>query len=272
MSGGNTFRDLQLAAGAGRRAFTLIELLVVTSLITMLLALLVPAVRKAVRQAQAAACQVRLHHWGLIFDLCLRDNDGRFPYRPSGETPPVWLEAMERYFPGAPEMLVCPGATRVPGEDNYVSDAFTAGNWSASRTRPRYISYGINAHLGIRGARFIAPPWPEGIWQTFEVKGKDNIPVLFDCAGVAAYFYDTRCGPPVYDGRIADNPLSEVCINRHGGATNVLFLDWSVRRVGLKELWTLKWSPEFDTAGPWTKRGGALPEDWPKWMRKFKDY
>jgi hypothetical protein len=24
--------------------------------------------------------------------------------------------------------------------------------------------------------------------------------------------------------------------------------------------------------GPWTKAGAVKPEDWPHWMRKFKDY
>jgi len=61
-------------------------------------------------------------------------------------------------------------------------------------------------------------------------------------------------------------------IDRHNGGINSLFLDFSVRKVGLKELWTLKWDKEFDTAGPWTRAGGVLPEDWPQWMRSFKDY
>jgi hypothetical protein len=42
--------------------------------------------------------------------------------------------------------------------------------------------------------------------------------------------------------------------------------------VGLKELWTLKWHRSFNTAGPWTKAGGVSPEDWPEWIRPFKDY
>ena len=70
--------------------------------------------------------------------------------------------------------------------------------------------------------------------------------------------------PPRFDG--------EFCINRHEGGVNSLFLDWSVRKVGLKELWTLKWHRGFDTAGKWTKAGGVQPEDWPVWMRGFKDY
>jgi prepilin-type processing-associated H-X9-DG protein len=81
--------------------------------------------------------------------------------------------------------------------------------------------------------------------------------------------------PPQFDAiparENAPGPQN-ACINRHDGYINSLFLDWSVRKVGLKELWTLKWHRQFNTAGPWTKAGGADPEDWPAWMRKFKDY
>jgi hypothetical protein len=52
----------------------------------------------------------------------------------------------------------------------------------------------------------------------------------------------------------------------------MLFMDWGVRKVCLKELWTLKWNRVFDTAGPWTKTGGVQPNDWPEWMRKVRDY
>ncbi len=62
------------------------------------------------------------------------------------------------------------------------------------------------------------------------------------------------------------------CIDRHDGYINCLFLDWSVRKVGLKELWKLKWHKGFDTGGMWTRAGGVTPEDWPSWMRQFKEY
>jgi len=61
-------------------------------------------------------------------------------------------------------------------------------------------------------------------------------------------------------------------INRHNGGINILFMDWSARKAGLKELWTLKWHREFDTTNFWTIAGGVKPTDWPEWMRKFKDY
>jgi prepilin-type processing-associated H-X9-DG protein len=64
-----------------------------------------------------------------------------------------------------------------------------------------------------------------------------------------------------------------VCaMDRHRGGINSLFMDWSVRKVGVKEPWTLKWSPRYNVQGRWTKAGGVQPEDWPEWMRRFKDY
>jgi len=46
----------------------------------------------------------------------------------------------------------------------------------------------------------------------------------------------------------------------------------SVRKVGIKELWTLKWHKNFDTKGKYTKAGGATASTWPDWMKRFKDY
>jgi prepilin-type processing-associated H-X9-DG protein len=66
--------------------------------------------------------------------------------------------------------------------------------------------------------------------------------------------------------------LGSFVTSRHGRQTNAIFLDWSVRSVGLKEIWTLKWGADFDRVGPWTKAGGVQPDDWPKWMRGCKDY
>jgi hypothetical protein len=52
----------------------------------------------------------------------------------------------------------------------------------------------------------------------------------------------------------------------------MLFMDWSIRNTGLKELWTLKWHRANVTNGPWTNAGGVLPGDWPQWLRRYKDY
>ena len=48
------------------------------------------------------------------------------------------------------------------------------------------------------------------------------------------------------------------------------FLDWSVRKVDLKELWTLKWHKTYMTDGPWTRAGGVTADQWPEWMRRIE--
>jgi prepilin-type processing-associated H-X9-DG protein len=104
--------------------------------------------------------------------------------------------------------------------------------------------------------------------DVFSLRGGGAIPLLLDSMVPQSQF--TGLAPPEIEE--GDSGTGYFCMNRHGGHTNGLFLDWSVRPVGLKEFWTLKWYDEFDTAGRWTKAGGAKPEDWPQWMRKFKDY
>ena len=66
--------------------------------------------------------------------------------------------------------------------------------------------------------------------------------------------------------------MNQFCIDRHKGTVNFAFVDWSTRRVGLKEFWTLKWHRKYPTNGPWTKLGGVQPGDWPLWLAKYKDY
>ena len=87
----------------------------------------------------------------------------------------------------------------------------------------------------------------------------------------AGLVWEGELEPPPQENRGKTNMIW-FCINRHDGYVNSLFMDWSVRKVGLKELWTLKWHRNFNTSNRWTRAGGVRPEDWPEWMRDFKDY
>ncbi|KPK41312.1 MAG: hypothetical protein AMJ65_09780, partial [Phycisphaerae bacterium SG8_4] len=112
-------------------------------------------------------------------------------------------------------------------------------------------------------------------YRHVNIKPADRIPVFVDC-----FWYDVwpfpNNQPPTYDGATENlagsNEMRRICLNRHHEAINGAFLDWSVRKIGLKELWTLPWYNDFDTRGPWTKAGNVQSEDWPEWMRSFKDY
>jgi prepilin-type processing-associated H-X9-DG protein len=139
-------------------------------------------------------------------------------------------------------------------------------SWTGRTTKIIPVSYGFNGWLySERGVDKAS-----SYWRTCNVKGVANIPVLGDGGPCVVWPYHTDV-PPGSD-EAATNPQMYQCINRHNGGINMLFMDGSVRKVGLKELWTLKWSRDFDTAGPWTKTGGVKPEAWPAWMQRFKDY
>jgi prepilin-type processing-associated H-X9-DG protein len=139
-----------------------------------------------------------------------------------------------------------------------------------------YGSYGVNWCVG-------APPRDQGArkvvwWRTTNDPQAAGAPFMFDSCWCVAGLGVEESPPPDRDAvpvrtmETEDRFVDWTCFNRHDGGLNYLFLDWSVRKVGLKELWTLKWHRQFNTCGPWTKAGGVTPEQWPAWMRKFKDY
>ena len=82
-------------------------------------------------------------------------------------------------------------------------------------------------------------------WRNMNVRRASEIPVFADTMW--------RGGGPSPEGERGDPPLSSgqwvnanaemkhFCIDRHNGFVNHLFLDWTVRPVGLKELWTFRW-------------------------------
>jgi prepilin-type N-terminal cleavage/methylation domain-containing protein/prepilin-type processing-associated H-X9-DG protein len=264
------------------RAFTLIELLVVISVIVLLMALLLPALQKARKQARAVVCQAHVKQWGSILALYTEDSNGRLPiadssqafwffrgsWLPAGD--PNWPEIYHRFTTKG--IACCPEAVKVRsqrgtgvsrGRGPYGSFTIrsTGGStfeawqiWSPSP--PFRCSYGLN------NTTFVFKDV-----ETYLSRGQANIPVILDSPQCDGWHDNTR-EPPRREGV---GPQT-FCINRHNGYINSLFMDWSVRKVGLKELWTLKWDDESVTTGPWTKAGGVLPEDWPYWMRGFKDY
>jgi hypothetical protein len=83
-----------------------------------------------------------------------------------------------------------------------------------------------------------------------------------------------RIKPPDFHGQWsgAGYEMMHFAIDRHDAFVNHAFLDWSIRKVGIKELWTLKWHRQYNTSGAWTQAGGVQPDNWPEWMKKFKEY
>ena len=288
--------------------FTLIELLVVIFVITVLMALLVPALRAARNQARKVVCRSNLRQCGATLAMYLEANEGFFPL---GIGNAIWLlrgvNPGEKIDPAVPDTdhrvrmgqaALCPMATKPPADVNYgltatirykdrtVWDIFAlAGGafnaWAIKSPGPEFRgSYGFNYWLfgGWSG-------WePTSFWRgrrhlvhdrglkVYKLKQGSRIPLLLD----ASFFGGgpRHTDPPLLHHATPElvNGWNYFCIDRHDGRLNGLFLDWSVREIGLKELWTLDWCPDFDTTGPWTRAGGVEHDDWPEWMRGFRDY
>lgn len=285
----------QQSAGRGR-GFTLIELLVVVAIIALLMAILLPSLQRVRRHARATVCLSYLKQWGTTFTLFLEDKEGRLPrndqdgwatylsfLRGIGISARTDPNRAARYNPVRTEGIACcPVATKPGHWGSFTSTAngkvylqgtygstFTA--WEITKPAPPFrMSYGLNENVftvGFDGVRVGATPLP--YTHVFTTRGRENMPLLLDAAEpTSSLILDTQPPPPKEPSGVS----GDVCINRHAGVLNALLLDSSVRRVGLKGLWTLKWSYRFNTSGPWTKAGGVKPEDWPPWMRRFPDY
>ncbi len=255
-----------------KRGFTLIELLVVIAIIVLLMGIMLPMLARSRRQAQAVICEANLRQWGLILEMYTGSNDGRF-FGGFGEGWwNDWIEILRPTYVKRGGITCCPTATQT---DKGERGIFTA--WKDEEGD--YGSYGLNAWVCDIAPGVYSASEEELYWRSttnigIGTAGAMNIPVFLDSLVIAAC-PDNTSVPPDYSGQCAPNldpkssPLTEqmkaFCINRHGyGMTNCLFMDWSVRSVGLKELWKLKWHRKFDT--------NAAPPVWPDWMKRFKDY
>jgi prepilin-type N-terminal cleavage/methylation domain-containing protein/prepilin-type processing-associated H-X9-DG protein len=291
-----------------RKAFTLIELLVVISVIALLMALLLPTLQRARKQARAVVCQANLNQWGKTLALYAQDHQGHFPSDtmagPGIEGAGIWL--IRGAFPGGDDPNVpedslhgfptkdiacCPMAVKCARRWGFYGFAGfgyeptlasgTAGStfmaWELTDPgTPFRGSYGCNSWL-FNGfcERPRVRPRPLGRLAEVDVlslRGPDKIPTLLDSTLPWGTPFNYTEPTPLREPTGNPIGMAPFCINRHNEHVNTLFLDWSVRKVGLKELWTLKWYRDFNTTGPWTKAGGVLPEDWPHWMRQFRDY
>lgn len=247
-----------------------------------------PSLQRVRKQAKGILCQSNLKQWGTIFTMYVGDNNGHFPRRTqqSGR----WMDAMVDYYITTEDIRLCSLVTKLANPDgingiDFWGDTFLG--WgkippvdaavSTGRTIGFYGSYGVNGYIYVPGEPVVYKP-AAYFWKSFGVKGASDIPMMLDC-----YFWcgwpDDDNTPPEYDGwqqRDDNNAMNRYFLDRHDGFINAIFLDYTVRKVGLKELFTLRWHREFNRANAWTTAGGVMSSDWKNfgdgWMGKFKDY
>ncbi|MGE5294014.1 MAG: type II secretion system protein [Solirubrobacterales bacterium] len=288
--------------------FTLIELLVVISIVALLVAVLIPAMSRARKQAKAVVCRVTLRQWATTLSTYATDYQGRFPREeysaiwmltardlnlPPGNTDSFSPDAnkVSDLYPIRAKGRLCSAAVRPTDGSAGVGASYIYGGvtwrfnflfgttfqaWTLTEPGPPLsVSYGLNRWLfdvqPIAATMFSAPGPSFTNIDSFRQPGR--IPVLLDARGPYGLPKSDSLAPPeTEDAFPAQSRMNPFCIARHQGSVNCLFLDWSVRKVEIKELWTLKWHKDFDTANAWTHAGGMATEDWPAWMRGLKEY
>ncbi len=235
------------------------------------------------RRAREAVCLSNLRQWHGFFQDYLQENDGQFftGTTASGYWWPAQLDETTQSW-RRNKTWFCPVASRpLTGVEGHVSGRIGPfAGWGVFEG-PQLGPHGIAGNYGLNGYTIdISAPWgyEGGIpaqdgWRNFDsIAQAKDVPLFLD-----ALRFDLW--PQEMDGPAQNESASwsgvnmaRCAINRHDGAVNCLFLDGSARKVGLKELWTLKWHRSFNTAGPWTTAGGVQAADWPEWMRDLKDY
>jgi prepilin-type N-terminal cleavage/methylation domain-containing protein len=276
-----------------RRGFTLIELLVVIAIIAILAAILLPVLAQAKSRAQRVQCISNLHQWAACFAVYGADNnDSTTP----GWAPAVsgvageWMQTLQSYYQN-PGIRVCPACTMFRSslaspfnmsiDNSQISwgisgtNGYPVASWDVPGD---YGSYGMNAWA-------MNPPDSAIVNKTMSTPASDYWRKLSPGGGGLDLTTIPVFGDAVWDG---SNPMdTDMPLNhkgwlpsvagaqagvlnfytpRHPGRTPVdmTFLDTSVRTVGLKQLWTLKWSRSFNTSLE------ASLNNWPAWMNAYQ--
>ncbi len=262
--------------GKRPRGFTLIELLVVIAVLAVLMAILLPTLNRVKKQARKVACQVNLKQWALFWKMYCDENDGRWLSGNGEGRGEWWIEPMLTLYKVDEKMRCCPQATKSEGDNVHQGIGFWSHQaWQSSQYVGSYAPNGwmCNPPPGVTAVWGRSPA--DWHWRSPNMRRASEVPLFLGGYWVDFWPRETDL-PPNEDAGPADTPnqneMNRVCVDRHDGFVNGVFCDWSVRAIGLKELWALKWHKQYSTDGRWTKAGGVDPSAWPQWMRRFKDY
>lgn len=199
-----------------------------------------------------------------------------------------------------PDIIRCPTATKKMSAAGNLDITFVAWEGGGISTDAQYIqdhrwvgtvygSYGVNRVVedmptdkpGVDAT--VKAYYDKRLWRTTKMQQAYLVPLFLDCSQAGAGWVDGSEGglAPDFQGEsMALTGCENVAfqLNRHGnntdGVTQGVFCDYSVRRIGLKELWELHWDRLWMGENGTIRNSDAyLPSNaWPEWMKKFKVY
>ncbi len=241
-----------------RKGFTLIELLVVIAVIAVLMGILMPSLQRVRAQAKGVMCQTHLREWGLVWSMYINENRGRFPQYLGHN----WMDGLREYYAENDDILFCPMTSKTMRLEERAPVRYAV---ISSNGEP-VGSYALNEwvydsdHTG--SGRSLSD-----YWRHAQHKNMYNIPVMGDGAWRSDAQPNHTDAPPEYEGQprsgVNSDEIRIFAVPRHSNGINMLFMDWSIRQVGLKALWRLKWHQSSNANYP-----SPL---WPDWMAGFSE-
>ena len=268
------------------RAFTLIELLVVIAIIALLMGILMPALQKVRDQGRSTACKANLHSWGMIWRMYADEHDGQFsPGNRVGWARGDWVLSLRKYWADKDQILLCPKATKRLMSGSSLQawgshiNTYVQGNYQGQDQEE--CSYGYNLWL------FTLPSGLNALqgrpanlhFRTIHERNMVDVPLFLDSMwrGGGPWYGDASgrssnpsyagIRPPDYNGQWINynNEMMHFAMDRHSKGVNSAFLDGSVRHIGIKGLWKLKWHRLYEASrgyvGTWPDWMAGYPED-----------
>jgi prepilin-type processing-associated H-X9-DG protein len=258
----------------------------------------IAAVSGGRKRAKELLCASNLRQWGIIFLTFANDNNGSMMggWQGAGEecTPEesLWMGALMPYYgENNYQLLCCPTAANPKSPSLPMVAGGTFATWGPLQAYPPlwnvpngcYGSYGINDWVcnptkdeenPYSGCIIPMSEWmgygrnSSPYWKSPNVRDAGNVPCFLDSIYLNSWPHHATA-PQEYEEEVwlnYDNQTGGFNINRHEGAVNAVYLDGSVRRIGLKSLWYQKWHRYYDF-------NEVLPldsPDWPEWMKDFE--
>lgn len=243
------------------------------------------------KHAKDIVCRANLRQWSLAMTEFTNDNGGSIWTGLNWQNFNAsnwWMPALNDYHgDDIDKIRFCPttktkyaedGVTHGPG---YGKEPFTAwgyNNWLDSISPEPDCnagSYGVNGWIHDSPDEINTETNIPKYWRNINrISSADTVPFLLDAQWIDAWPEPSNA-PSDNDNwnwESGGSHMVRIVQNRHNDAQNCAFMDGTVRSVGLKELWTLKWHREFNIAGPYTTAGGATAASWPGWMQDMEAY